>query len=276
LTVPAEPSRPNEGSPNEVSPTKAPPIKVRLDDVHLSFVRPDRPVVRVLDGVSLEVPERCIYALIGPGAAGKSALLKLVAGLLKPDRGTIHIGAQRIDALDDLGLAEVRRDIGMLFQNYALFDFMTVGENIAFPLRRLYALPESEVAKRVAERLVRVALAGFEDRHPSSLSGGQKKRIGFARATVARPSLLLYDEPTAGLDPVTSRKIYDLVRDEQRADGATALVISSDVAGVLQIADRVGMLHDGKLIFDGTVQEARESEHPAVQQFVHGLTTGPL
>ena len=169
----------------------------------------------------------------------------------------------------------MRRKIGMLFQNYALFD-MSVFDNIAFPLRRLFDLPDDEIAERVAERLARVALPGTEQRIPASMSGGQKKRIGVARATVARPPIVLYDEPTAGLDPVTSQKIYDLIRDEQREQGTTCMVISSDVNGVLTIADRVGMLHEGALIFDGTVDEARASTIPAVRQFVHGLTEGPL
>ena len=243
---------------------------IRVDGVYKAFKG------QVLRGVSLEVPEACMYALIGPGASGKSVLLKAIAGLVAPERGRVVVGGDEITALDALALAEVRKGVGMLFQNYALFDFMTVGENIAFPLRRLFDLPESEVSARVAERLDRVALAGFESRDVRGLSGGQKKRVGIARATVARPRILLYDEPTAGLDPVTSQKIYNLIREEQKAQGTTAVVISSDVAGVLTVADRVGMLHRGELIFDGTVDEAKSSTEPAVRQFVHGLTEGPL
>jgi phospholipid/cholesterol/gamma-HCH transport system ATP-binding protein len=243
---------------------------IRVDGVYKAFKG------QVLRGVSLEVPEACMYALIGPGASGKSVLLKAIAGLVAPERGRVVVGGDEITALDALALAEVRKGVGMLFQNYALFDFMTVGENIAFPLRRLFDLPESEVAARVAERLGRVALAGFEARDVRGLSGGQKKRVGIARATVARPRILLYDEPTAGLDPVTSQKIYNLIREEQKAQGTTAVVISSDVAGVLTVADRVGMLHRGELIFDGTVDEAKSGTEPAVRQFVHGLTEGPL
>ncbi|MEM9067528.1 MAG: ATP-binding cassette domain-containing protein [Myxococcota bacterium] len=229
----------------------------------------------MLRGVSLTVPKGCIFALIGPGAAGKSVLLKIVAGLIEPDEGDVVVGGTAITELNALELAEARKDIGMLFQNYALFD-MSVFDNIAFPLRRLYDLPEAEVAERVAERLARVALPGTEERDPASMSGGQKKRIGVARATIARAPVVLYDEPTAGLDPVTSQKIYTLIREEQRAQDTTVIVISSDVAGVLTIADRVGMLHEGALIFDGTAAEAQASKLPAVEQFVHGLTEGPL
>lgn len=242
---------------------------ITLENIHKAYKAP------VLEGVTLEVPSGCIYALIGPGAAGKSVLLKVVAGLVRPEEGRVVVDGDEITALDELQLADVRRKIGMLFQNYALFD-MSVFDNIAFPLRRLFDLPAEEIEQRVAERLERVALPGTEERIPASMSGGQKKRIGVARATVARPPIVLYDEPTAGLDPVTSQKIYDLIRDEQREQHTTCMVISSDVAGVLTIADRVGMLHEGKLIFDGTVDDARASEVPAVKQFVHGLTEGPL
>ncbi|MCB9596178.1 MAG: ATP-binding cassette domain-containing protein [Sandaracinaceae bacterium] len=244
---------------------------IEVTDVHVAFG--DK---KVLTGVSLQVPEGGIYALIGPGAAGKSVLLKVIAGLITPTRGSVQISGDEITTMDDAALMEMRRHVGMLFQNYALFDYMSVGDNIAFPLRRLFDLPEAEIATRVAERLERMALPGFEERAVGGLSGGQKKRVGVARATVSRPKLLLYDEPTAGLDPVTSQKIYDLIKEEQRQAGTTNVVISSDVAGLLTIADRVGMLHRGEMIFTGTVDEARSSEIPEVRQFVHGLVDGPL
>lgn len=244
---------------------------IEVEDVHVTFG--DKEVLR---GVTLGVEGGCVYALIGPGASGKSVLLKTVAGLVRPRQGAVRIDGAEISRMSEGELAEVRKRIGMLFQNYALFDYMTVGENIAFPLRRLYRLPEEEIRARVAERLLRMALPGFEDRAVGGLSGGQKKRVGVARATVARPPILLYDEPTAGLDPVTSQKIYDLIREEQRDQGTTNVVISSDVKGLLTIADRVGMLHRGRLIFEGTVEEARASTIPEVHQFVHGLPDGPL
>ncbi|MBX3249261.1 MAG: ATP-binding cassette domain-containing protein [Myxococcales bacterium] len=243
---------------------------IRLVDIHKAYKGP------VLQGVNLEVPEGCIYALLGPGASGKSVLLKIVAGLVRPERGQVFVGDDEVTGKDELALHAIRERIGMLFQNYALFD-LSVKENIAFPLRRANAaISEEEIAARVAERLERVALPGTEERDPGSMSGGQKKRVGVARATITEPPILLYDEPVAGLDPVTSQKIYDLIREEQRARNTTVMVISSDVSGVLTIADRVGMLHEGRLIFDGTVDEARASTDPAVRQFVHGLTEGPL
>jgi phospholipid/cholesterol/gamma-HCH transport system ATP-binding protein len=230
----------------------------------------------ILDRITLTVPDGCLYGLIGPGAAGKSILMKTVTGLMKPDRGSIQIDGEEVTRLTELGLATIRLKIGMLFQNNALFDHMTVAENIAFPLRRLYQLPEEEIRERVAERLKCVNLPGFEDRMPSGLSGGQKKRVGVARATVTRAPIVLYDEPAAGLDPVTSQKIFDLLRAEQQKANATVIMVSSDLDRLLTVTDRVGMMYRGKLIFDGTTAEAQASAEPRVNQFVHGLTEGPL
>ena len=159
---------------------------------------PPRPILR---DVNLTVPEGCLYGLIGPGASGKSVLLKMIAGLMKPDRGSVRIGDDAVTDASELALQEIRKRIGMLFQNNALFDHLTVFDNVAFPLRRLYAPPEDEVRARVAERLACVSLPGFEERMPANLSGGQKKRVGVARATATRAPIVLYDEPAAGLDP---------------------------------------------------------------------------
>jgi phospholipid/cholesterol/gamma-HCH transport system ATP-binding protein len=231
---------------------------------------------RVVRDVSFEVPESCLYGLIGPGASGKSVLLKLIVGLYRADGGAITVGHDEVTSLSDLELQRLRLRFGMLFQNNALFDYMTVGDNIAFPLRRLTDLSEGEIRTRVAERLACVALPGFESRMPGGLSGGQKKRVGVARATVTRAPIVLYDEPAAGLDPVTSQKIFDLLRAEQRAAKATVIMVSSDLDRLLTVTDRVGMMYRGELIFDGTTEEARTSREPRVEQFVHGLTEGPL
>ncbi len=252
---------------------------IELRHVHKIFTHtPGQPHGgrHVLRDVNLRVPEGCLYGLIGPGAAGKSVLLKLVPGLLRPEGGTVLVGAEDVTRLSAHGLTLLRQRFGMLFQNNALFDHLTVFENVAFPLRRLYQLSEHEVVERVRERLACVALGGFEDRLPGGLSGGQKKRVGVARATVARAPYVLYDEPAAGLDPVTSQKIFDLLRAEQQAARATVLMVSSDLERLLTVTDRVGMLYRGELIFDGTTEDARASTHPCVRQFVHGLTEGPL
>jgi len=230
----------------------------------------------VLRGVNLDVPRGCLYGLIGPGASGKSVLLKMITGLLRPDAGRVVVDGREVGAMSELDLQKFRLRFGMLFQNNALFDYMTVGENIAFPLRRLFDLPEDEIAARTAERLRVVSLPGFEDRMPSGLSGGQKKRVGVARATVSRAEIVLYDEPAAGLDPVTSQRIFELLRAEQRAAGATVIMVSSDLDRLLTVTDRVGMLYKGRLIFDGTTEEAKASPSPFVRQFIHGLAEGPL
>jgi len=243
---------------------------IRLEGIAKSFDR------AVLTDVNLFVPDQCLFGLIGPGASGKSLLLRMITGLMRPDRGRVTVAGRDVLTLGDLELSEFRKGIGMLFQNNALFDFMTVGENIAFPLRRLFQLDEAEIAARVAERLGRVDLPGFEGRLPAGLSGGQKKRVGVARATIARAPIVLYDEPAAGLDPVTSQKIFDLLRAEQRAAGATVIMVSSDLDRLLTVTDRVGMMLDGRLIFEGTTEEARNASDPRVHQFVHGAVDGPL
>jgi phospholipid/cholesterol/gamma-HCH transport system ATP-binding protein len=242
---------------------------IALSGVSVAFARP------VLRNVNLEIPRGCLYGLIGPGASGKSVLLKCLAGLVRPRSGEVWVLGQNVMALDEVGLSALRQRMGMLFQNNALFDFMTVAENIGFPLRQRGA-PESEIRSRTGERLARVGLAGFEERLPARLSGGQKKRVGVARATVAAAEVVLYDEPAAGLDPVTSQRIFDLLRAEQRAAGATVVMVSSDLDRLLPVTDRIGVLLDGKLAFDGSVDEARQSENDAVRQFVTGSPDGPL
>lgn len=241
-----------------------------IEHLSKSFAQP------VLVDVNLRIPKGCLYGLIGPGASGKSVLLKVITGLLRPDTGRVLVGGQDVHALSELELQIFRKRFGMLFQNNALFDYLTVGENIAFPLRRLFQLDEAEIRERVEERLRAVSLPGFADRLPAGLSGGQKKRVGVARATITKAEIVLYDEPAAGLDPVTSQRIFELLRDEQRASGATVIMVSSDLDRLLTVTDRVGMMYKGRLIFDGTTQEARESREPRVRQFVHGLTEGPL
>lgn len=234
------------------------------------------PPHHVLRNISLRVPQGCLYGLIGPGAAGKSVLLKMITGLMKPDAGRVVVDGEDVTHASELALQQMRLKIGMLFQNNALFDHLTVADNIAFPLRRLTELPEPAIQERVRERLACVAMTGFDARMPSGLSGGQKKRIGVARATIAQASIVLYDEPAAGLDPVTSQKIFELLRAEQRAANATVIMVSSDLDRLLTVTDRVGMMYRGELIFDGTTAEAQTSEEPRVRQFVHGLTEGPL
>ena len=249
------------------APAVGPAISLR--GLSVAFSRP------VLRNINLEIPRGCLYGLIGPGASGKSVLLKCLAGLLRPQAGEVLVLGQDVPKLDEAGLSALRQRMGMLFQNNALFDFMTVAENIGFPLRQRGA-GEEQIRERVTERLARVGLTGFEERLPSRLSGGQKKRVGVARATVAAAELVLYDEPAAGLDPVTSQRIFDLLRAEQRAAGASVVMVSSDLDRLLPVTDRIGVLLEGKLAFDGSVEAARQSDNDAVRQFVTGSPDGPL
>ncbi|MBI5499575.1 MAG: ATP-binding cassette domain-containing protein [Deltaproteobacteria bacterium] len=230
----------------------------------------------VLEDVGVDIPAGGLWGLIGPGASGKTVLVKHVAGLLTPDAGRVEVEGQNISAMGEVARQKLRSRFGMLFQQNALFDSLTVAENIAFPLRRLTALDERQIAERVAERLARVGLAGFGDRTPNALSGGQRKRVGIARATVTQSEYLIFDEPTAGLDPVTSQKIFDLLRAEQISRKSTALMISSDVAGLMSVVDRVAMMLRGRLLFEGTRDEALASSDPYVKQFLRGETEGPL
>ncbi len=243
---------------------------ISLEHLNVAFEGP------VLRDVCMQVPRGCLYGLIGPGAAGKSVLLKTLAGLVPVSTGSVVVDDVEVAAADEETLFQLRRNIGMLFQNNALFDFMTVAENVAFPLRRLFELDDSVVLSRVVERLTRVGLPGFESRLPTGLSGGQKKRVGVARATITNAPILLYDEPAAGLDPVSSQKLFELLREEQQAAESTVVMVSSDLDRLLSVTDRVGMLLEGQLIFEGSTEEAMASDDPYLHQFIRGEVEGPL
>ena len=243
---------------------------IQIQHLSKTFAHP------VLRNVTLSIPAGCLFGLIGPGASGKSVLLKMITALMRPDAGTLHVDGEDVLRHSEIDLAKFRLQFGMLFQNNALFDSMTVADNVAFPLRRLGEYNEAEIAERVHERLSAVSLSEFAHRNPSSLSGGQKKRVGVARATITKAPIIFYDEPAAGLDPVTSQKIFDLLRKEQETAKTTVIMVSSDIDRLLTVTDRVGMMYRGSLVFDGTTEEAKKSELPHVKQFVHGLTEGPL
>lgn len=241
----------------------APPIRVsRLD---LAFGKTE-----LLRGVDLDIPAGARFGIIGPAACGKSVLLKLLCGLIQPDSGTITIGEDEVTGRRETELMPVRQRIGMLFQNYALFDFLTVGQNVAFPLVRRGGLEQSEIDARVSERLRAVGLAGSEDKMPAQLSGGMKKRVGIARATVAKPEVVIYDEPTAGLDPVTTSKIYDLIRADQAETGCTVVAVSSDIDALLGFADTIAMIHGGVIRYQGPAAAIRDAKDDLVRRFVRG------
>ena len=206
----------------------------------------------VLKDVSLEVPDGCNLGLIGPGGAGKTVLLKIICGLIEPDSGTVNIDGTEVHSLSETELADLRLRLGMLFQNYALFDFMTVSENIAFPLRQEGEVGEAEIQQRVEELLVEIGLPTAADKFPNELSGGMKKRVSFARAVIQNPPILFYDDPTAGLDPVTSSKIFRLLKKIRDEHGTTSMTVSHDIGGIKDICDRFAMLDRGELVFYGT------------------------
>jgi phospholipid/cholesterol/gamma-HCH transport system ATP-binding protein len=244
--------------------------------IHVSGLEKAFGKARLLGGVSLDIPAGARFGIIGPAAGGKSVLLKLLCGLIAPDAGTIHIGDDEVTGKREEELMPIRQRIGMLFQNYALFDFLSVGDNVAFPLVRRGGVPPEEIGQRVGDRLRQVGLAGSEKKMPSELSGGMKKRVGIARATIARPDVAIYDEPTAGLDPVTTSKIYDLLRSDQDQTGCTVVAVSSDVEALIGFADTIAMIHGGVVRYQGPAASVRDAEDPVVRQFVRGTLEGPL
>jgi phospholipid/cholesterol/gamma-HCH transport system ATP-binding protein len=244
---------------------------IRLVDVHKRHGRRD-----VLTGASLELAAGERLGLIGPAASGKTVLCKLVCGLDRPDRGAVEVLGERLAGRGEAELGAVRRRIGMLFQSPALFDFLNVADNVAFPLEQRGELAPDAIAARVADRLRAVGLAGSEARRTSELSGGMKKRVGIARATVADAELVIYDEPTAGLDPVTTQKIYDLMAADHARTGAAVLAVSSDVTALAAFVDDIAFLYRGRVIYRGPARTIADAPDPIVRQFVRGELDGPL
>lgn len=227
---------------------------------------------RVLDHVSFDVPRGQACCVMGRSGTGKSVTLKLLLGLLKPDEGRIYVNDVQIEALDSAGLVEVRKTIGFLFQYSALFDSLSVGENVAFPLRRHTHMSEAEIAECVRERLAAVGLEAELERMPLDLSGGMRKRVGLARAFALQPSILLVDEPSSGLDPITTREIDNLLTDLKTAGKTTMVVVTHDVASARRIGDKLVILHEGHIIAQGTAQELDQNRNDVVQQFMESDT----
>ena len=239
---------------------------LELKNVSMSFQ--DR---RILDDVSLQVQRGEILVIIGPSGSGKSTLLRLMIGLLKPDSGQIWVDGREISHLDEDDLNQIRRNMGMVFQYSALFDSMTVGENVAFGIRQHTKMPEEEILRVIRRTLRMVGLMGRENAMPSELSGGMKKRVSLARAIALNPKIVLYDEPTSGLDPVMSATINRLIMSTRRIMGVTAVVVTHDMESAFTIADRIAMIYDERIIEVGTPAEFRQSGNPVVQQFISGV-----
>ena len=222
----------------------------------------------VLNGVNLDVDEGTTCVILGGSGSGKTVLMKHIIGLLKPDSGQVFVDGEDVVPLNDLELERVRRKFGMVFQGAALFDSMTVFENVAFPLREHAKLSEEEMRKRVAEKLAIVGLHDVADRYPADLSGGMRKRVGLARAIVRDPKIVLYDEPTTGLDPITTEYVDEMILTAKAKLGVTSLVISHDVASAFKVADQIAFLAEGKIVAHAPPAEVRRSTHPAVKLFL--------
>ena len=231
---------------------------------------------KVLNGVDLDIETGETMLVMGRSGSGKSVLLKHIIGLMTPDQGSIQIDGVEIVGLREAKLNEVRRRFGMLFQSAALFDSMTVGENVALPMREHMKFKEAEIQRRVAERLEWVGLKDVEAMRPASLSGGMKKRVGLARALAIDPSYMLYDEPTTGLDPIMADVIDHLILDLKERLGVTSIVVTHDMSSAYKVADRMALLYEGRVVFLGTPDEVRSTDDPLVRQFVEGSSEGPM
>lgn len=244
---------------------------IQLIDIHKSFGHQ-----HVLRGVNLEIESGKITVIIGRSGGGKSVLLKHIIGLLKPDSGQVIVDGENIAVMNDKKLNTVREKFGMLFQEAALFDSMNVEENIAFPLKEHTKMKRAEIREIVKDRLQAVGLPGVEKKMPSELSGGMRKRVGLARAIAHQPQIVLFDEPTTGLDPIMTEAINNLIIDTQKKFHLTCVVISHDIQSTFFMADKIAMLYDGRIVEEGLPDVVRRSENAVVQQFLSGSLDGPI
>lgn len=244
---------------------------IRVVDLHKSFGHQ-----QVLRGVNLDLEAGKITTIIGGSGSGKTVLLKHLNALVLPDRGSILVDGKDITKLGQSALNQVRRKFGVLFQGAALLDSMTVYDNVAFPLRERTRLTEPDIEKKVNESLGQVGLAGMGYKFPAEVSGGMKKRAGLARALVTQPEIMLFDEPTTGLDPLLGKSIHQLIRKMHEAFSFTGVIVSHDIPEVFRISDRIAMLADGTIAEVGTTEEMIASKNPVVRQFLQVDTEGPI
>lgn len=236
---------------------------IRIKDLHKSFGEQ-----KVLDGINLDIKDGETIAIIGRSGCGKSVLIKHIIGLLKPDRGTIEVDGKIVNNLSEDELYELRKSFGFLFQGAALFDSLTVEENVGLALIENTRMKREEIRKVVDEKLALVNLFGINDKKPAELSGGMKKRVGLARALVTNPKYIIYDEPTTGLDPISSDTIDQLIYDLSKKLKVTSIVVTHDMVSVRKVADRIAMIHDGKIFFDGIFDDFISSDDPVIQNFI--------
>jgi phospholipid/cholesterol/gamma-HCH transport system ATP-binding protein len=230
----------------------------------------------VLNDLNLVIPTGKITAVIGPSGEGKSVLLRHIIGLLKPDMGRVIVGGDDITHMGRRQLNKVRERFGFLFQNAALFDSMTVFENVAFPLEEKTRLSREEIRDRVHEALEDVGLRDVDEKYPDQLSGGMKKRVGLARALLLKPAIILFDEPTTGLDPIICHAMHRLIKETHQRYGFTAVIVTHEVPAIFEVCEYVAMLYRGRIQMRGTPEEIRSSEDPVVRQFISGDLEGPL
>jgi phospholipid/cholesterol/gamma-HCH transport system ATP-binding protein len=241
---------------------------IEFRQVHKSFNH-----TPVLAGMDLAIRPAETVTIIGGSGIGKSVTLKLIVGLLKPESGQVLIEGEDIVPLTEDQLIRVRKKIGMVFQSSALFDSLSVGENIAYPLREHTAMAEQEIRDRIQETLKLVGLEGIDDKDPAELSGGMRKRVALARAIALAPRIILYDEPTTGLDPTNTEKINELIVDMDEKLGVTSVVVTHDMRSAFKVSDRIALLYQGKIVIAGTPREIESSDLPLVRQFIAGTMT---
>lgn len=246
-------------------------MSIKIENIYKSFNSHN-----VLDGLNLKIEKGTTWVIIGRSGCGKSVLLKHIMGLLKPDSGKIFINDKDISMLNEEEMDQLRLNMGMVFQGGAIFDSMSVGENVGFGLIEHTHLSKAEISRRVEESLVMVDLGGIENLMPSELSGGMKKRVALARAICIKPDIILYDEPTTGVDPITADSINELIRGLHDKLEVTSIVVTHDMKSAYRIADRIAMLYHGKIIAEGSAQEIQNMDHPVVHQFINGLARGPI
>jgi phospholipid/cholesterol/gamma-HCH transport system ATP-binding protein len=244
---------------------------IRIVDLHKAFGRK-----KVLQGVNLDLKRGETLAVIGQSGSGKSVLIKHVIGLLKPDKGQIFVDGVEINSLKDDELHTITRRFGMLFQGVALFDSMTVAQNVSFGLERYTDFSKERIQELVVESLDRVGLKGSEGLMPQELSGGMRKRVGLARAIAYGPDIILYDEPSTGIDPIRADAINDLINMMKRDMNVSTIVITHDIVSAYKVADRIAMLYEGKIVEAAAPEEIRNSKNPVIQQFIHGRAKGPI
>ncbi|MFW6128804.1 MAG: ABC transporter ATP-binding protein [Candidatus Aminicenantaceae bacterium] len=244
---------------------------IRIVNLHKSFG--DN---KVLCGVNLKVNKDETLVIIGQSGSGKSVLLKHIIGIMKPDKGKVYVDGIEITSLKGNEIHKITRKFGMLFQGSALFDSMTVGENISFGIRRYLNISEDEIQKLVSESLDKVGLKGIENLMPHELSGGMKKRVGLARAISYKPEIILYDEPSTGIDPIRADAINELIKIMKDKLKGASVVITHDMVSAYKVADRIAMLYEGRIIEEGNPLEIQSSKNPIVQQFITGKAEGPI